>query len=185
MLFSFRRISRRKACRGAFRPVRFPIDEAQAAFRHELSTNGDSEGHSTANNRFQTDRIQSCIFRSGLHTQQGFDLTVELGHQKQSGQQAEQNAGEQQIIHKCEAFGGENAFGQTCHRLKVFNGKLHLEDIHDRAQQQLNGSTAKRRDANLEFGDQFGEKSCKAVQGHGQHEHHQLLGLISGLLVDC
>ena len=40
-------------------------------------------------------------------------------------------------------------------------------------------------DSNLEFGDQFGEKSCKTVQGHGQHEHHQLLGLISGLLVDC
>src|SRR5699024_7593308 len=79
----------------------------------------------------------------------------------------EQNAGEQQIIHECEAFGGENAFGQTCHRLKVFNGKMHLEDIHDRSQQQLNRSTAKCRDANQLSFRRIGNQAACNVDTNG------------------
>ena len=36
--------------------------------------------------------------------------------------------------------------------------------------------------AHLEAGNQLGEQGGQAVQGHGQHKHHQFLGLGRGLL---
>ena len=59
---------------------------------------GAHKGDNTAQHHLGADAAQGILLRAGGHAQQGLDFSVEPGHQEQGGQQAEQDAGEQQVV---------------------------------------------------------------------------------------
>ena len=95
---------------------------------------------------------------------------MELGHQIEGGQQAEEDTREEQVVQEGKALGGKDAFGQAGHGLEVLDGELYLQDIHHCAHKQLQSGAAYGRYTDHHLVGRIAHQPAGHVDAYGDGE---------------